>query len=107
MPATKSAKSTRKNAKPVAAAKSTRKPAAKPAPTPEVAAHVSRNEQGRLIQAAMSASLMTIEQLAEKNGFSVARVKEHVDYEVSKGRSKLNGKKQVVVLSQPIRRSVG
>ena len=67
--------------------------------------HVSRNEQGRIIQEVMTKSLLTVEQIAERTGYSESRVTEHVNYEISKGRSKMNTKKQVVVLSQPVRRA--
>ena len=92
----------------VEAPKRSRKPA-EPAPEPKP---LTRNQQGHVIQAAMTTATnakrpMTVEQLATETGFSVARVQEHVDWEISKGRSKKNGKQQVLVLSQPIYRNVG
>jgi hypothetical protein len=45
--------------------------------------------------------LLTVEQIAAKTGLTVGRVSEHVNYEISKNRSKLNTKKQVQVISSP------
>ncbi len=83
----------------------TKKPAAKPQPVQEVTE--TKNQAGRRIQDAMNAALLTVEQIAAKTGLSVSRVNEHVNYESSKNRSKLNGKKQVQVISQPKYRSEG
>jgi transcriptional regulator GlxA family with amidase domain len=92
----------------VEAPKRTRKQA-EPAPEPQP---LSKNQQGHVIQAAMTAATnakrpMTVEQLAAQTGYSVARVQEHVTWEIERGRSKLNGKQQVLVLSQPVYRNVG
>jgi hypothetical protein len=87
-----------------------KKPADKPAKQSRetvVEAHASRNEQGRIIQELMSKSPMTVAQLVERTGYTESRVQAHVDYEASRGRSRLNGKKQVVVLAQPVRRNAG
>ena len=103
--ATKAANRSPKQSTPVVEApKRSRKPVE---PAPVEAPKLTRNQQGHVIQAAMVQSLLTIQQLAERTGFSVARVQEHVEYEVSKQRAKLNAKKQVVVLKQPVYRNVG
>lgn len=108
--ATKAAKRSPKQSTPVVEApKRSQKPAE---PAPVEAPKLTRNQQGHVIQAAMTTATnakrpMTVEQLATETGFSVARVQEHVDWEISKGRSKKNGKQQVLVLSQPIYRNVG
>jgi len=108
MPATKNAPVARKNAKkaPAAKAPAAKRVAKQVEPTPVVQAqNQSRNMIGRLLQEAMTKQLLTIPQLAAKVGVSEKRAEEHVAYEVSKSRSRLNTKRQVVVLSQPIRRN--
>ncbi|MFO0789073.1 MAG: hypothetical protein U0805_06420 [Pirellulales bacterium] len=72
--------------------------------TKQVEEHVSRNMQGRIIQETMTKYPSTIAQLVERTGFTEARVLDHVNYEIAKGRSKMKGK-TVVVLAQPVRRN--
>jgi hypothetical protein len=91
------AKTATKNA-PAKPAKQSKKPAAAPVVVEQTE---TRNQQGHRIQAAMTKTLLTVEQIAERVGLSATRVTEHVNWEISKGRSKFNGKKQVVVISQP------
>jgi hypothetical protein len=92
------ATATKKPATKTAPAKAPKK-AAKPAPVPVEA--LTKNQAGRLIQDTMAASLLTVEQIAAKTGLTVGRVQEHVSYEMKLGRSKLNTKKQVQVISSP------
>jgi hypothetical protein len=107
---TKSARQSKmnKNAK-QAPAKKPSAPAKKqkPAPAPVQEVVETKNQQGRRIQDAMNAALLTVEQIAAKTGLTLGRVNEHVNYEVSKGRSKLDTKKRVVVVSQPRYRNEG
>lgn len=111
MPATKSAPA--KKAAPVARNAKASKPAAKPSKpakqeakrTAVVEIQKSRNAVGREIQECMSKSLLTIAQLAERVGCTEQRAQAHYDYEASKSRAKLDSRKRVVVLSQPIRRN--
>lgn len=118
MPATKAARQSKisatvRNGRPqikpakkaaAAPAKQSKQPA-KQSREQVVEQHKSRNAQGVEIQAAMTKQLLTVAQLAERTGYSENRVLEHCNYEISKGRSKMNTKKQVVVLSQPMRRA--
>lgn len=92
-------------AKAAAAAKTSK--SAREAREAFVAAAATRSEQGRIIQAEMSKSLQTVEQLASKLGMTAQRVDAHFQYELGKGRAKLNSRKQIVVLSQPVRRNAG
>ena len=102
------AKSTAKAVK-ASASKPAKKAKAAPAPAPAPVVEVveTSRQQGFRIQEAMNSGLFTVPQIAAKTGLSENRVIEHVQYEISKNRSKLNTKLQVVVISQPRRRAEG